>query len=382
MMVGGQIAMSLILLIASLLLVRSVQQLQKKDVGFDGDNVLTFRAQTGPDLYKPDPTRKPFMQNVEAALRKLPGVTSVSVSTSVPSKGGVMFGELSIPGRELTGPEKASLIGFVSATPEYIKTVGLRLTEGRFYTENEEGNPVVINSSWAKLLWPQQSALGKQFVIGTGEPMTIIGVVEDVATMGPATKNERPQLYTPFTYTFGDATFAVRTDGRDPASLTADVRRIVHAANPAALTRDVATLDALMADTISLDRFYMLLLGSFAGLALLLSVVGLYGVISNTVAQRTREIGVRMALGATPGEVRQLIFGHAIRIVGIGLAVGAGASMYLVKFLGSALHGFSAYDPFSVALAIAVLGLGAMFATWVPSRRAVRVDPLNALRSE
>jgi putative ABC transport system permease protein len=382
-MVGGQIALSLILLVASLLLVRSIRHLQEKDLGFDASNVLTLRLQSPQSSNgRADAAASARIAALVSTLRRIPGVTSVSISTSVPSRGGVMFGEVTVPGLQLTPEQKTSLLGYTGVSPDYIRTIGLRLKEGRFLHEKEDGNPADINASWAKSYWPGTTAVGRQFRIGTGEPFTIVGVVEDVATMGPASISPRPHLYTPLTETFSDPTVALRTDGRDAGSITADVRAAVRTADPNLLMRDVATLEALMADTIALDRFYVLLLSSFAALALLLSAIGLYGVISNAVAQRTREIGVRIALGASPGEVLRMVFGQSIRIVFIGLACGAAAAMYTVKFLGAALHGFSAYDPLSYTVAVAVLTAGALMATWIPARRAVRVDPMHALRGE
>jgi predicted permease len=380
-MVGGQIALSLVLLVASLLLVRSVQQLQKKDLGFNPDNVLTFGVQL-PSKGN-GATNKAFYDQLLPALRHMPGVTAVSLSTGVPSSSGVMFGEVTIPGRTLTDAEKPGMLGFVGATPDYMKAIGLRLREGRFLTDKEDANPIVINESWAKKLWPRETAIGKQIRIGNSpEANTVVGVVADVSTMGPTVTTVRPHVYLPFGYEYPVAKIAIRTDGRAPSSLVSPARAAVHAANPNALPRDIATLRELMADTFSLDRFYMQLLSAFAGLALVLSAVGLYGVISNTVSQRTREIGVRMALGATPAAVQSMVFRQGLRIVAAGLVIGLVAAIGLVRFLSSALHGFSSHDPVSFAGATAVLAAGAMIATYLPARRAVRVDPLDALRTE
>jgi ABC-type antimicrobial peptide transport system permease subunit len=153
-------------------------------------------------------------------------------------------------------------------------------------------------------------------------------------------------------------------------------------ADPTIAARDIASLEDLVAGTIALDRFYMQLLSTFAVLALVLSAIGLYGVISNSVAQRTREIGVRMALGATPGEVQSLVFRQALAIVGAGLVAGGIAAAMLTRFLSAALHGFSPHDPVSFIAAAVVLTTGAVVATYIPARRAVRVDPLDALRTE
>jgi putative ABC transport system permease protein len=380
-LVGGQIALSLILLVASLLLVRSVRTMQSKDLGFDPNDVATFGVQLRES--GTDATNKAFFDQLLASLRKLPGVTSVSLTTSVPSKGGVMFGEVTVPGRELTAAQKPKMLAFTGSTPEYAKTIGLRLREGRFFTDHEAGDPVVINETWAKKVWPGESAVGKQLHIGRGDGnLTVVGVVADVSSMGATALGDQPHIYVPYTYSYPHATIAMKTDGRSAASLFPQARRLLQNADPTLVARDEATLNDLMADTISLDRFYMQLLSSFAVLALVLSAVGLYGVISNSVAQRTREIGVRMALGATPHDVQRMVFRQSLKIVVVGLLVGSVAALDLVRYMKATLHGFSAYDPFSFAVAAVVLSAGAVLATYLPARRAVRVDPLDALRAE
>jgi putative ABC transport system permease protein len=380
-MVAAQVALSLMLLIGSLLLVRSVKKMEAKDLGFDAKNVLTVGV-AFPE-HRSDAVNKSFFDALIPALRRIPGVTSVSVSTGVPSTSSVMFGEVTVPGRSLTEDEKPGMLAFTGSTPEYAKTIGLRIREGRFLEDGEKGNPVVVSEQWARKLWPAGAAVGKQIHIGNGpDNMTVVGVVTDEATMGPAQTKMRPHIYTPYNYGFPRATIAIRTDGRLPSSLAASVRVAFRNADPTIAARDIASLEDLVAGTIALDRFYMQLLSTFAVLALVLSAIGLYGVISNSVAQRTREIGVRMALGATPGEVQSLVFRQALAIVGAGLVAGGIAAAMLTRFLSAALHGFSPHDPVSFIAAAVVLTTGAVVATYIPARRAVRVDPLDALRTE
>ena len=383
-MVAGQIAVSLVLLIGCLVLVRNVQRLQSVDLGFDPTNTLTFELPLPDEAGYTDATREALLRSTVDGLRHLHGVTNVAVSTGTPNRISVMFGALEVKGRKLSTAEQTNIVEFTGATPEYVTTVGLRVREGRFFRENESGNPILINQSWARQLWPDGSALGHEIRLGgpDAEFFTIIGVVADVKGHGPASTGADAHLYMPFSYTHREASIEVRTSGVDPLSLAPHVRTIVKSSDSKALIRNMATMESLMSATIALDRFYMMLLGSFAALALVLSIVGLYGVISNTVVQRTREIGVRIALGATPSEVRSLVIRQGMGITGIGLAIGAIGAYYAVLTLKGTVHAFEPRDPVSFALAMTALAAGALVATYIPAKRAVRVDPLDALRSE
>jgi ABC-type antimicrobial peptide transport system permease subunit len=210
--------------------------------------------------------------------------------------------------------------------------------------------------------------------------LRVVGVAGSVT--GLRGSNDEPQVYVPTEYTWGGPAWVVLRAADATGGVPAAVRQVVRDIDPRLVPRDFTTMDALLSDTIALDRFYMLLLASFAGTALLLSVVGLYGVISNAVTQRTPEIGVRLALGATPGEVQRLVLGQGLRLTAVGVAMGILATFALVRLIASALYGIEPYDPVSFVTATVLLVGAAAFAAWLPTRRASRVDPVMALRSE
>ncbi|HSJ16318.1 MAG TPA: ADOP family duplicated permease [Longimicrobiales bacterium] len=380
-LVAGQIAASLVLLVASLLLVRSVGYLQRQDVGFRPAGVQALRLELPGTSYPDAAARRAFFDQLLPALRQLPAVRSVATATGVPTQFGAMLGEVQIEGRALDTADRERFLNFAAVSSDYARTMGLQVVAGRFLQESDR-DAIIIDAAWAARLWPGESAIGRRIRLSAAPDapwLSVVGVVRGV--MGRKGGTDAPQVYVPAEYTWGHGWVVLRTDP-DAASIAPLVRAAVGRIDARLVPRDFTTMETLLSDTIALDRFYMLLLVSFALTALLLSVIGLYGVISNAVTQRIPEIGVRLALGASPRGVQRLVLGQGLRLTAIGLGIGVAATLFLVKLLSSVIYGVQPYDAVSFAGAAAVLMTAACLAVWLPTRRALRVDPVAALRSE
>lgn len=380
-LVIGQIALSLVLLVAATLLVRSVAGMRAADRGFEPAGVLTARLPLDRERYPSDESRSALYDDVLARVRAIPGVTHAAITTGVPTEFGVMLGAISIPERDLSTEAMDPIIGYAGVTPDYLDVLRIPLLEGRnFSNDDADADVVIINRTLAEKLWPGESALGRQFRIGNATtPRTVIGVTENIVTGASPAVSEHPQLFAPFDPKMPSARIAVRAAG-EPAAIAGRVRSVIAQLDPQLALRDVATMSSVIADSIARERFYMQLLSAFATLALLLAVVGLYGVIGNAVAQRTHEIGIRVALGATPRAVRELVGRQALLLTVLGLVLGIAASVAVARLLGTLLYGVSPLDPASYAVGVGILLAGALIAVWLPVRRATRVDPLVALR--
>ena len=384
-LVIAEIAMSVLLVVGAGLLVRSVASLQRRDVGFVPAGLLTVRLELPRARYTTDAARDAFYGQLLDAARALPGVRAAAVAFTIPPTGGMMFGELSIEGRTLSPAERTAPLASNMVSPDYFRAMGIRVRAGRtFAPDGSEENVVVVGEGFARRYWPGESALGKRLRTGrTGPWRTVVGVVGDVADQGFAPGAARPQLYQPndFTFPFGQR-LVLRASAGDPLALLPAVKQAVAAIDPRVPVRDAATVSALMVGSIARTRFNTALLIAFAALALVLSAVGLYGVVSHAVAQRTREIGIRVALGAEPAGVLGLVVRQGMRLTAAGLALGLGAALALTGLMASLVHGVAPRDPATFAAAALLIGGAALLASYVPARRATRIDAATALRAE
>ena len=381
-----EVALSFVLLIGSGLMIRSFIALQRVDPGYDPDNLLTFQL-PGSNNRQPQ-ERAAFVRELRGRLEALPGVVSVTASHPFPLAS--RFGTLRWGmGEALSDPSKFQAANWQVVLPGYFETLRTPLIAGRTFTEEDnspERKVVIIDQLLAAKAFPSESAVGKRILTRflTPEPewVEVIGVVEHQCQTGLAEPG-REQVY--FTNGFrgnGLATYwAVRTRG-DSAQYGAEIRAEVAKFRSNLLIAEMQPMEALVRRAQAGTRFSLLLIGVFAVIAVLLASVGLYGVLSNVVRQRTAEIGVRMALGATPGSIFKLVVGHGLRLSAIGIAVGMVGAFGLTRAMTSMLVGVKATDPVTFAGMVVLFLIIAAIASGLPARRAAGLDPTIALREE
>jgi len=389
-LVAAQIAASLILLTGASLLLRTLWNLENQPLGMRTDRVLTATVTLGRQLYDTPASQLAFFENLENRLRRIPGVTHVALSDSTPLSGtprSTIYSVIEVPGRPRMAEGTGGMVTWRAITPGYFAALGIPILRGRAFTEqdrNPQSHTVVLSELLARRLFPNQDPLGKQIEWGrTGRWLTVIGIAGNVKN-GALMEPDDPEFYEIRKHTpqeFGRTATAILSGPLDPAALSRWVRTEVAALDPS-LPVEIETFDQRMGRLAARPRFDAWLLSLFAGMALLLSVIGLYGVVSFLVAQRTPEIGVRMALGATRARIATLVLGHAARWTLAGAALGAIGSWLTARLLAAMLFHVSARDPWILAAAIAILLIAALLAAWLPSRRAARVDPMAALRQE
>jgi putative ABC transport system permease protein len=353
--------------------------------------VLTFRiALPGSRYPQLDERVTAFYQQLVARLETLPGVTSVSAISPLPLSGqgaGIGF---SIEGMTLAPNQPFPYDSDLrTVTPGYFQTMGMTLIKGRDFTARDDlkSTPVaIINETLARQFFPDQDPLGKRinpsFSLG-GEPLMreIIGVVRDAKHASLRAAPE-PETYVAHAQHPRPSMTLVMRAGSDPNRLVAAVRSEVQGLDNELPVFSVKTLDQYMTASVAEPRFNTLLLGLFAALALILTAIGLYGVMSYTVTQRTHELGIRMALGARPGDVLRLVIRQGMTMAAIGMVIGVAAAYGLTRLMTSLLYGVSATDPMTFAVVIALLTVVALLACYIPARRATKVDPMIALRYE
>ena len=388
LLIAGQVAIACLLLTGGALLARSFQHLAAADLGFRPENVLSARLPIEADSYT-DERRRALMTAILDQLRARPGVVVAGFTTGLPlAHGPQSLMAFTMPARDGSGEMRAQAAER-TISPGYIKALGLRVFEGRAFTETDTktSRPVVmVNRAFARQFLKEPVA-GQELPLSfsaAGDKAEIIGVLEDVKDRG-ATDPAMPEIYVSYLQLkeglpFTQPTITVRTTG-DPAGLTADLRSIVGRLDSSLVLEDVQTMTNRVSQSVAKPRLYALLVGGFAMLALVIAAVGLFSVLAYTVAQRTREIGVRSALGARPGRIVGLVLVQAAAMVLTGLAVGLGASLLLLRSLSRLLYGITAYDGATYAAVAVVLLLLAGVACVVPAQRAARMDPLKALRS-
>lgn len=387
-LVVAELALSLVLLAGAGLMVKSMLRLQSTDPGFEPAGVLAARVRLGGERYDAVPARTALLARAVERLGALPGVVSVSATSSAPLSGSNSSSRFDVDGRDV--PEgQAPAAETRAVLPGYFATMRMPLLAGRDFTEAEARDTaarvVVVNETMARRWWPGQDPLGRRVSIGgRGDDapwLTVVGVTRDVRQrrLGRAADE---QLYLPLAaQARREVTLVVRAAG-DAAALAPALRREVGALDAALPFVDLDTMTAVVHRSLWLQRLYGVLFGAFAGAAVLLAVVGVYGVIAYAVAQRVRELGVRVALGARPRDVASLMLRDGARLAAIGLAAGLALALATTSVLGAALQGVSPRDPGVFVGVTAVLGAAALAASWIPARRAARVDPITALRAE
>jgi predicted permease len=385
--VGLEVALSYVLLIGSGLMVRSFLELQRIDPGFNPHGLLTFQVQSDRFFKKPE-ERAVAIRQLEDRLRTIPGVQSVTAANPFPLTGGyspIRWGTE----EALADASKFKAVDPIIVLPGYFETMHTPLLEGRTFTDddNQPGRTyAVVDKILADRAYPNQPAVGKRILIRiqTPEPVwvEIIGVVaheRGVSLSEPG----REQVYLPDAYIGSGATdhWALRIGG-DPSKYANDVRAAIKAFDSHLLITDMQPMDAVMEKAQASTRFSLLLIGAFAVIAALLAGVGLYGVLATVVRQRTAEIGVRMALGAQPGNIFHLVVGQGLRLTAIGIAAGLMAAFFLTRGMTTMLVGVKAADPATYSTMAILFFLIAAMASWLPAWRASSLDPTAALREE
>lgn len=385
-LVIAEVALALVLLVGAGLFLRSLSSLQDVNPGFQPDGVITATVTLPQSRYKEPAKQIAFFRAVLERLSNLPGVTSAAEGLPVPFSGNDGSASFSIEGRPSPpgDPGPHGDIGLV--TPNYFAALKIPLREGRFFTDQDQQGsaPVfIVDETLAKQYWPNENAIGKHMRLGSDAPWgTIVGIVGHAKSSNLAGDTVKGKYYIPtYQQPFAMATFLVRSQS-DPVQLTAAIRSAVQAVDATQAVSRIKTLPDMVASSLAPRRFVVTLLGVFAAMALLMAVIGLYGVISYSVTQRTQEIGIRMALGAQRGEVLGMVIGDGMQLVGIGAAIGLVASFAFGRVLKNQLFQVSPFDPVTFVVTVLVLMGAALLACYIPARRATRVDPMIALRYE
>jgi putative ABC transport system permease protein len=387
-MMTSQVALVCMLLIAAGLLVRSFQAAQSLPLGFRPDHVLTTVIYLVNKQYREPGQASLFFDKVLEKIRHLPGVIVASCSNDPP-----FFGEdgyvqpFVVLGRSQPEREREPTLDPQFISPDYFSTLRIPMLQGRDFDERDRSsseNVVIINKALGDAFFPNQSPLGKQLKLPGSDspekPCTVIGVVQNSVHGGPDHHPLKFDAYFPYRQHYSHYQILMIRSSGDPVGLMSSVRKIIASIDPEVPLEDVLPFDERMAKDFATRRLTSLVVSIFSGAALLLSVVGLYGVLAYAVSQQTREIGVRIAVGALQRNILGLVFTQGFRIVGLGVAAGVLGAIGLSSFLGSFLYGVGGNDPLTIALSILILCFAAFLACLPPALRASRIDPITALR--
>ena len=379
-LVVAEMALAVVLLTGSGLLIRSFIELTRVNPGFQPERAVAFRITMQGDRYQNGAAIRGQVAAVLERMGALPGVTATAATTLLPLSGRGALVDFAI-GNEPPPPGVNAEIGFASVTPEYFKAVGTPLLRGRAFTpadDDQAPRVVMINQAGARQWFQDKDPVGQRVTVG-GAEREIVGVVADVLQRNPG-QAPLAQMYAPLAQrTSRSARIIIRTAG-DPLALASSIRDEVRALDPNLPVADLNPLGQLLTTSMARPRFYTSLLTLFAGVALALAAIGIFGVLSYSVAQRAREISIRMALGAPAGGVVKMIVSRAMILASVGLAIGIVLAIGLGRIIRSQLFGVSVFDPATLAGVVLVLLASAAVASWLPARRAAAMDPASALR--
>jgi putative ABC transport system permease protein len=395
-LVVGEIALAVTMVASAGLLLRTVANLRAVDVGFQTARTLIVSTDLTTSPLRQRGSAARFVQDIIARIAALPGVQGAAASTGVPFEGGPAGQAITRYGDPVRAAASSPQVVHTAVTPEYFKLIGITLTQGRIFTDDDRADGTlvaVINTTAARRYWPGENPIGKRFAVGSSERFgsfravrpgevewrEIVGVVTDIRSGGFASDVQPEVYYSYKQFPLYDTAVVVRTTG-EPADLMPAIRREIQAASSQAVITKVRTLDDVADESIVEPRLRAMLATIFSALALGLGMLGIYSVMSYTVERRTREIGIRVALGAKRHQVTNMIMARALRMAGIGAGFGVVGAYLVARWISSLLFGVSASDPFTLVAACLLLVGAAAVATVHPTRRALRVDPADALR--
>jgi predicted permease len=370
-------------------MLRSVAQLQEVDLGFDAEDVLTMRLSLPAADYPEAQDVAGFYSELLARVRALPGVVAASATSDLPPSQQLVANDTEFEGVAQTPDGPPHNVDYYTGVEEgYLDVLGIQVVEGRGFDPADalaETPVLLVNERLARTFYGDQSPLGRRIQPGGAGWFNVIGVVADVRQAGAREPSStelffyNPQAAQAGQSPYRSMTLVIRMD-RNPMALAPTVERIVAELDPALPVAEVRTLEQNVERSMAQPRFLALLLGVFAGVALLLAAVGTYGLMAHSVAQRNREIGIRMAMGAEPASVRGLVLRQGAGLAAVGLGIGVVGALSLTRFLSTQLYEVRATDPGTFVAVPLFLGAVALVACWIPARRATRVDPVEALR--
>ncbi|HEV2351020.1 MAG TPA: ABC transporter permease [Terriglobia bacterium] len=383
LLVVSELALSLMLLVGAGLLIRSFVRLQEVPPGFSSDHVISMQVVVTGPAYKEDKAVIQFYQEVADRITRLPGVTTEGLVSVLPLTGTVGWGGIHVEGYN-PPPGQELQVDLRTASSDYFRTMEIPLVKGRFFSEHDTADAlpvVIIDENFARRFWPHDDPIGKHLWFDPKKPMTIAGVVGVVKQYGLDTEG-KIAVYFPNLQQPNNGMFLVARTTSDPALLAGSIAREIHAVDPSVVVYGVRTMQDRLYDSLARQRFAATMLGAFSAFALLLAAVGVYGVMSYLVSQSTHDLGIRIALGAGPGDILALVLRHGMELAAIGIAGGLIGALALTRVMASLLFGVTATDPVTFSAVAGILALSAFAATVIPARRAVTIDPMVALREE
>jgi putative ABC transport system permease protein len=389
MLVTTEVALAVVLVVAATLLVRSFAALRSVDVGIDTSHVIAARITPPSESYRDSSRATHLYQMLRERVSALPGVATVAVTDKLPFGQRVFGVALRVQGQyEDAKHNLPSAAHQLQVTPGYFQTMRIPILRGRGFTDTDRGGqlPVaIVSESVARMFWPNGDAVGKRIGYPWDSPwLTIVGIVPDTK-QDSLRDTSRTSVYTPWeqsTLRYSSENWVVARTHTDPAPFAAAIRSLVRELDRTVAVSDARTMDAVVSESVQKARFTMLLVGAFAVAALLLGAIGIYSVMTYLVSQRTQEMGIRIALGASVGGVIGLVVGRAARLAALGAGLGILGALVATRWLGGLLYGVSATDPLTfVIVPVGFLAI-AILASYLPAHRATRIDPVRALRAE
>jgi putative ABC transport system permease protein len=386
-LVGGQVALALVVLSAAGLIARSLIQLERADLALEPSHLLIGELAVRSDQYDDAAKQRAVLERLLPQLRAIPGVRGVSPVVAVPFSGSAAWdGRPAAEGQSSEEAAANPMLNMDVVTPDYFSTLGIPVLRGRGFTDADRtGAPpvVVLSQSAARHYWPDGNPIGKRLRRGGSQPMaTVVGIVPD--TRYRDLREARPSIYFPLgqsTFPFAPLALAIRTSG-PPAQLVPTIRRVISETEPGVALASAAPFETYLEGPLAQPRMNALLLAVFAGAAVVLAAVGLFGAMATMVRQRTRELGVRMALGATAGDLRRMVMRHGLTIAGVGSVLGLVGALLANRLLAALLYEVTPTDPATLTTVAVLLLATALGACHLPARQAMRVDPVVALRHE